>query len=544
MLGHDAVAQALVDEGVDTVFGVLGDGNLFIGEALTRIHGVNFVAATHEANAVSMAEGWSKATGRVGVATCTHGPGLTNTTTAMVEGVKNRTPMIVLCGDTPQADRHHLQRIDQHALVVATGAGFEPVNTSETIGEDVARAFRRARAERRPIALNVPVAIKFGEGEYVPARRVEVANTAVSADPEALDAAVGIIASAARPMVLAGRGAHLAGARDALVELAGRLGAPLTTSLLGSGMFRGEAHNLGVHGTLSHSLAAETFLQADCIVSFGASLNQFTTDEGQLLSGKRIVQVDLHPDAVGVYQPADAMVLGDARLVAQTMLEMLDSIDHRPAAFAGDDLAERIRNFDRRSDVDDRSTDDTLDLRTFTLEVDAMLPDDRMVACDAGRFMLWGLNLSVPDPGSLITSHGFGAIGLGMSTAIGAAVARPDRPTVLAIGDGGFMMGGMVELSTAAHLGLDLIVLLYNDGSYGAEHVQLYAKNMDRDASLHEWPDLGEVAQSFGCAATRVHNKAELADLGDIIKNRDTGRPLVIECMVDPEVFSQIMGSR
>ncbi len=544
MLGHDAVAQALVDEGVDTVFGVLGDGNLFIGDALMRLYGVNFVAATHEANAVSMAEGWSKATGRVGVATCTHGPGLTNTTTAMVEGVKNRTPMVILTGDTPQTMRHHLQRIDQHALVVATGAGFEPVNAPHTIAEDVARAFRRALAERRPIALNVPLPFEWEEIEYRPARVVAQPSPAVGADPDALDNAVGIIASAVRPVVLAGRGAHLSGARDALVALASRLGAPLATSLLGSGMFNGEPHNLGVHGTLSHSLAGEVLSQADCIISFGASLNQYTTDEGRLLDGKRLVQIDRYADAVGDYQPADAIVMGDARLVAEQISEMLDAIDHQPAAFASADLAERLRSFDRRVDVDDRSTDTTIDLRTFTLEVDAMLPEDRVVACDAGRFMLWGLNLSVPDPGSLITSHGFGAIGLGMSTAIGAAVARPDRPTVLAIGDGGFMMGGMIELSTAAHLGLDLIVLLYNDGSYGAEHIQLYAKNMDRSSSLHEWPDLLDVVRSYGCAATRVTNTADLGELGDIIKNRDTNRPLVIECMVDPEVYSAIMGTR
>lgn len=542
MLGHDAVAQALVDEGVDTVFGVLGDGNLFIGEALTRLHDVTFVAATHEANAVSMAEGWSKATGRIGVATCTHGPGLTNTTTAMVEGVKNRTPMIVLTGDTPPEMRHHLQRIDQHALVVATGAGFEPVNAPETIAEDVARAFRRARAERRPIALNVPLHFEWEEVDYSPARVVEPPHVAVNADPEALDAAMGIIASAARPLILAGRGAHLAGAREALIQLGRKLGAPLTTSLLGSGMFNGEPHNIGVHGTLSHSLAGEVMSQADCVISFGASLNQFTTDEGLLLQDRQIVQVESDLGAIGLFQPADSAVIGDAQLVAETMCEMLDAIDHQPSAFASDDLAQRLATFDRRSDVDDRSTDDAIDIRTATLEIDALLPEDRVVACDAGRFMLWGLNLHVTDPGSLITSHGFGAIGLGMSTAIGAAVARPERPTVLAIGDGGFMMGGMIELSTAAHLGLDLIVLLYNDGSYGAEHIQLYRKDMDPTASLHEWPDLVEVAGSLGCAATRVTNKGDLAGLGDIINRRDTGRPLVIEVMIDPDVYSAIMG--
>ena len=166
MLGHDAVAQALVDHGVDTVFGVLGDGNLFIGENLQRQHGVNLVGATHEANAVCMAEGWAKATGRLGVATVTHGPGLTNTITALVEGVKNETPMLLVAGDTPIENEQHLQNLDQHALVVATGAGFQPVRNVETIAEDISTAVRRAHAERRPVVVNVPLNIEWEEVEY------------------------------------------------------------------------------------------------------------------------------------------------------------------------------------------------------------------------------------------------------------------------------------------------------------------------------------------------------------------------------------------
>ena len=123
MLGHDAVAQALVDHGVDTVFAVLGDGNLFIGENLQRQHGTNLIGATHEANAVCMAEGWAKASGKLGVASVTHGPGLTNTITALVEGVKNETPMLVVAGDTPVENEQQLQNLDQHAVVTASGAG-------------------------------------------------------------------------------------------------------------------------------------------------------------------------------------------------------------------------------------------------------------------------------------------------------------------------------------------------------------------------------------------------------------------------------------
>ena len=165
MLGHDVVARALVDHGVDTVFGVLGDGNLFIGENLQREHDVTFIGATHEANAVCMAEGWAKATGRLGVATVTHGPGLTNTITALVEGVKNETPMLLVAGDTPIENEQHLQNLDQHALVVATGAGFQAVRNVETIAEDVSSAVRRAHAERRPIVLNIPLNIEWDEVE-------------------------------------------------------------------------------------------------------------------------------------------------------------------------------------------------------------------------------------------------------------------------------------------------------------------------------------------------------------------------------------------
>ena len=154
--------------------------------------------------------------------------------------------------------------------------------------------------------------------------------------------------------------------------------------------------------------------------------------------------------------------------------------------------------------------------------------------------MLDALTLSVPHPLDLVTSHGFGAIGLGMSTAIGAAVGRPDLPTVLCIGDGGYMMGGMTELSTAVHLGLDLIVMVYNDGSYGAEHIQLVAKNMDPSASRHEWPDLCAVAEAMGCQTAKINCLGDIGEAMQIVKNRQPGIPVLIEAAIDPDVVSTI----
>ena len=542
MLGHDAVAQALVDHGVDTVFGVLGDGNLFIGENLQRQHEVNFVGATHEANAVCMAEGWAKATGRLGVATVTHGPGLTNTITALVEGVKNETPMLLVAGDTPVENEQHLQNLDQHALVVATGAGFQPVRNVETIAEDVSTAVRRAHAERRPIVVNVPLNIEWDEVDYEPRPTLNSPPVRLAPDPDQLESALGIIASSARPVILAGRGAVLSGAREVLIELGDALGAPLATSLLGTGFFSDQPFNLGIHGTLSHEVAGETLAMADCLIVFGASLNFFTTDYQSLLAGKRVVHVNLDPSHIDRHATVAAGVVGDATVVAEAMIALLKEAEHQPSSFRTADLEKKLQEFDLSDSYEDKSYDGAVDPRTLTRQLDAGLPQDRQVVVDAGRFMLDALTMSVPNPRDLVTSHGFGAIGLGMSTAIGAAVAHPTRPTVLCIGDGGYMMGGLTELSTAVHLGLDLIVIVYNDGSYGAEHIQLVTKGMDPAASLHEWPDFCAVAESMGCDTAKIASLDDIDAALEVVKNRQPGRPVLIEASTDPDVVSAIYG--
>ncbi|MCH2635222.1 MAG: thiamine pyrophosphate-binding protein [Acidimicrobiales bacterium] len=542
MLGHDAVAQALVDHGVDTVFGVLGDGNLFIGENLQRQHEVNFVGATHEANAVCMAEGWAKATGRLGVATVTHGPGLTNTITALVEGVKNETPMLLVAGDTPVENEQHLQNLDQHALVVATGAGFQPVRNVETIAEDVSTAVRRAHAERRPIVVNVPLNIEWDEVDYEPRPALNSPPVRLAPDPDQLESALGIIASSARPVILAGRGAVLSGAREVLIELGDALGAPLATSLLGTGFFSDQPFNLGIHGTLSHEVAGETLAMADCLIVFGASLNFFTTDYQSLLAGKRVVHVNLDPTHIDRHATVAAGVVGDATVVAEAMIALLKEAEHQPSSFRTADLEKKLQEFDLSDSYEDKSYDGAVDPRTLTRQLDAGLPQDRQVVVDAGRFMLDALTMSVPNPRDLVTSHGFGAIGLGMSTAIGAAVAHPTRPTVLCIGDGGYMMGGLTELSTAVHLGLDLIVIVYNDGSYGAEHIQLVTKGMDPAASLHEWPDFCAVAESMGCDTAKITSLDDIDAALEVVKNRQPGRPVLIEASTDPDVVSAIYG--
>ena len=430
MLFHDAIAQALAEHGVTTVFGVLGDANLYMMDSFQRNAGGHYYSASNENGAVLAANGYARTSGQLGVCTVTHGPAFTNTLTALTQGVREHTPLLLLAGDTPAAERANLQDIAQRPVALAAGAGFVQVRAPQTVFEDLATAIQRAWSESRPIVLNVPVDFQWEDIEYqsVPSRLIGA--QAVRPDPSALDAAVGIIASARRPVVLAGWGATSPDARAALLRLADRLGAPVATTLRGKGLFTGERFNLGIHGTLAHAVALDTLNSSDCLIAFGAGLNRWTTADGSLLAKKRVVQVDVSRDSINRWAVADAGVIGDAAITADTIVTMLDEAGVKPTGFASPELAERLAAGTQES-FTDRSTDESVDLRTALDMIDRAFPADRTLVLDIGRFIRHGLTrLSAPEPSAFVHTLDFGAIGLGMPTAVGACVraARPPRP--------------------------------------------------------------------------------------------------------------------
>ncbi len=534
MLFHEVMARALADHGVDTVFGVLGDANLYMMDSFQRVAGGKYYSFSNEAGAVLAANGYARTSGRLGVATVTHGPALTNTLTALVESVRDHTPVLLVAGDTAVVDRENFQNIAQRDVVLPTGAGFEQVRSPLTAAEDVATAIRRALLERRPVVLNVPVDFQWEDVPYQPVAPKLVEPQAVAPDPAALDAAVGIVAAARRPVVLAGRGA--ARARGALLRLAERIGAPVATTLRGKDLFRGERFDLGIFGTLSDEVALETIMESDCVIAFGASLNKWTTAEGSLLEKKRVVHVDLDRDSISRFSTVDAGVVGDAAVVADTIVEWLDQAEVPATGFASEELARRLAS---RSPADftDCSTDETVDIRTAMLRIDEAFPQDRTLVFDGGRFIFNAFTrLHCPEPSAYVHTVNFGSIGLGMGNAIGASLGAPGRPTLLVTGDGGFMMGGLAEFNTAVRHGIDLVVVMFNDRAYGAEHIQFRNKNMDPAISTFEWPDFGPVATALGGRGFTVRNLAELDEALAAIENRD--RPVLIEIRIDPDKVS------
>ncbi|MGD9958094.1 thiamine pyrophosphate-binding protein [Nocardioides sp.] len=533
MLFQDALAAGLTDHGIDAVFGLIGDGNLFVMDSFRRREGTTYVGVVHEATAVEAASGYAQVTGRTGVATVTHGPGLTNTVTALTDAVRGRVPVLLIAGDTRPEDLHHTQKLAQREVVLAAGAGFEQLRSPATLAEDLGNALRRAHVEQRPIVLNTPVNFQWAEAEYVRSASGRVDEAGIRPSEEALDAALGIIASAKRPVVLAGRGAIDPAARAALLRLASRIGAPLATTLRARDLFRGEPHDLGICGTVAHDVALSTLAASDCIIAFGASLNRFTTTEGWLVDGRRLVQVDADRHALGRYVDPDVGVLSDAAVTADEFVALLDEAEIPPSAFASPELAAELAG--RQREQPDRSTDRTVDIHTAVCRVDAAVAPDRTVVTDSGRFIhsAWPM-IGVEDPRHFVHTASFGSIGLGMGTAIGASVGRPGHPTLLVTGDGGFMMGGLNEFSTAVRHGLDMVVLVLNDGSYGAEHIQFVRREMDPVMSTFRWPDLGPVADALGGRGFTVRNLAELESALAHLPQRD--RPVLVDVHLDPDL--------
>jgi acetolactate synthase I/II/III large subunit len=533
MLFHEAIARVLADQGITTIFGVLGDANLYMMDSFQRHAGGRYVSVSNEAGAVLAANGFARTSGGLGVATVTHGPALTNTATALVESVKDRTPVLVVAGDTAVADAYNLQKIQQREVVHATGAGFEQVRTPQTVMEDVAVAVRRAMLERRPIVLNVPIEFQWEQVEYHRAKPRFVKPQAIGPDPAALDEAVGIVAAASRPVVLAGRGATAPEARAALIRLAERIGAPLATTLRAKELFRGHRHDLGIFGTLSHKFALEAIMQSDCVIAFGAGLNSWTTADGSLLDKKALVHVDADPLAIHRFSAGDAGVVGDTAIVADQIVSWLDIAEVQATRFANDALAQRLTSY-TDTDFRDLSTEQTVDLRTALTRLDTTFPADRTLAFDGGRWIFEAsTRLHVPNPQAYVHTVNFGSIGLGMGNAVGAYFGAPERPVLLITGDGGFMMGGLAEFSTAVRYGVDLVVVLFNDSAYGAEHVQFRNKDMDPSITTFEWPDFGPVATALGGRGFTVRNLAELDAAYAAIADRD--RPVLIDVKIDPD---------
>lgn len=529
------IARAIVEEGVTDVFGLMGAGTIQLTHYLTE-EGVAIHAARHESGAVGAADGFARVTGDVGVCAVTWGPGLTNTLTALLTASRGRTPLVLVAGDssTMPVDRSPFaagtQGLDQARVLAAFDVPVVRARP-ESAGADVGHAFAQARAASAPVALLLPMEY-LGVGAAEAPRSAPLKATAAAVDVGAVDAAARAIAASERLVILAGRGASGASVPEALVRLADQNGALLATSLKGIGLFSGHPYDLGVAGGFSTPLVADLLSQADCVVSFGASMNRFTMKSGALFAGARVIQCDNDPAALGAYCPTDVIVRGDAGAVAEALLERTAE-RVAPTGFRAAADGAGLSPASLRVDFPDVSEPGALDPRAVCRKLDELLPRERTVVVDCGQLCEYPIESMVFDaPDRLLWMMDFGAIGSGLGPAIGAAIGRSERTTALFVGDGSFFMT-MGELDLAVRDQVPLLIVCMNDRAYGSEMYHMREMGLPTDNAFFDTPELDVVARAIGAEAERVTTLEQLDELAPRLQS--LRGPLFLDCILTQE---------
>lgn len=532
------VGRTLAKLGAGHVFGVVGSGNFGVTNTL-RAEGIPFTAARHEGGAATMADAYGRMSGKVGIVTTHQGCGLSNAITGIGEAAKSRTPMIVLTADTQAAAIRSNFRVDQDALARSVGAVAERIHSPESAIADTVRAFRTAVNERRTVVLSLPLDVQAGVAADVVSTVGIAAASRIRPDSQSTRELVELLRAAERPVFIAGRGGR--GARQEILALAEQCGALVGTSAVANGLFNGDPFNLGISGGFSSPLTAELISGADLIVGWGCTLNMWTMRHGNLIAaGTKVVQVDVEDSSLGANRPIDLGVLGDSGLVAQDALTAMEAVQAKPSEkYRTQQNAKAIAAQSRWRDVpfDDLSTAAFIDPRVLSRELDRLLPADRILSVDSGNFMGYPSQyLAVPDEFGFCFTQAFQAIGLGLYTAIGAAVARPDRLPVLGAGDGGFLMG-ISELETAVRLELPLVCIVYNDAAYGAEVHHFADTDATADLGSVTFPvtDIAAIARGFGAEGITVRSVADLENVRPWIATYAAGKqtkPLVIDAKI------------
>lgn len=569
----EALAAALLRH-ADHAFALMGNGNAHLIDALSKA-GMPLTEVRHEVAAVASADAYTRVTDRLAVATSTYGAGFTNTLTALAEAAQARTPLLLVVGDEPTTGRRPWD-IDQEMAAAALGVRSYVVGLDDVDGI-VDRAAQVALRRRRPVVISIPYDLAAAEvfaPVTVASEGIDLADPATMRDlaaatlpsatpaPSAtitayhrpvtaatsaeLTSAVQLLASAARPVVLAGRGAWLAEAEAELGAIAERLGALTASTALARGIFPDVRFDLGLTGGFGQEAAMDKIAEADVVLVVGASLNQFTMRFGALFSaGAKIVRIDAEEVAPPktVHPIEHRLLRGDAKQLLGVLLEGLAAAPRTEQPWrehvAGLEAGGALRELDRGTRSPEGLCDDgRLDPRAVASRIAPLLPENRHVTSDGGHFIGWAnMFWPVASPERMVmVGTAYQTIGLGFSTVAGVAAAAPDSTVVLTTGDGGGLMA-LADLETAIRTASSLVVVVWNDGAYGAE-VHLYGA-MGLDEAPMRIPDVNfaGLANALGARGVLVERLSDLDALGEW---RDAGAKgaIVLDCRISRSVVA------
>ncbi len=538
LTGSEILMECLLREGVEVMFGYPGGAILPTYDAMTRYPQIRHVLVRHEQGASHMADGYARATGKVGVAIATSGPGATNLVTGLATAMMDSSPIVCITGQVPRGaiGSDAFQECDITGITIPVTKHNYLVSDVRELAYIVREAFHIARTGRPgPVLIDIPKDIQTEKTEFIyPEAEIRLPgyNPPNTGSDDEIAAALELIAQAKKPVILAGHGILMAGASQELQELVERAQIPVTLTLLGKGAIP-ESHPLtvgmmGMHGAAACNYAIQ---EADLLIALGMRFDDRVTGNLKTYSpNSKKIHVDIDPSEINKNVKVDVGIAGDVRAVLKQLLPGLKSTSH--AEWLG-----RIRDWQEDGDERDivnRDTGNQLLGAQVINDLWKHTGGDAITVSDVGQHqMLEAQYYPHQRPATMLTSGGLGTMGFGFPAAIGAKFGRPDEEVWAIVGDGGFQMT-LCELATAKQENIKVNIAILNNAFLGmVRQWQEFFYEERYQATPMFSPDFVKLAEAYGIPAMRVTHRDQIEESVEFARRHDG--PVLIEYMIEKE---------
>lgn len=533
LTGAEIIVECLKEQGVDTVFGYPGGAILNVYDALYKYRDdITHILTSHEQGAAHAADGYSRATGKVGVCLATSGPGATNLVTGIATAFMDSVPVVAITANvgTPLLGKDSFQEVDIAGIVMPITKHSYIVKDITRLADTIRKAFYIAKSGRPgPVLVDVTKDVTGALYDYKPRRPAAVTREISEVRDEDLAAAIELIKNAERPFIFNGGGAVISGAQDEITELAYRIQAPVCDSLMGKGAFSGEdplyTGMLGMHGTKTSNLGVS---QCDLLIVLGARFSDRVTGNAKTFAkNAKILQIDVDAAEINKNIIVDVSVVGDVKEVLSRLLEEIP---------AKDNPEWKAKIQDMKAKYPLRYDHTQLTGPYIIQKLYEMTGGDAIITTDVGQHQMWAAQYyKYKEPRTLLTSGGLGTMGYGLGAAIGAKMGRPEKTVVNIAGDGCFRMN-MNEIATAVRTGKQVIQIILNNHVLGMvrQWQSLFYDHRYSHTILDDAVDFVKVSEAMGAKAIRVTKMEEVEPaLKEALETQGT---VVLDCWIDRDL--------
>ena len=529
--GSQIVLETLKEQGVDTIFGYPGGTILNIFDELYKYGDTfNHILTAHEQGAAHAADGYARATGKVGVCFATSGPGATNLVTGIATAYMDSIPVVAITCNVANAliGRDSFQEIDITGITMPITKHNFIVKDVNDLAPTIRRAFKIAQSGRKgPVLVDIPKDVTAAVCEYTPEPK-QTAEPAKVPSENSINRAVELLRNAKKPLIYVGGGAVLSDVGQDLITFAEKIDAPVVSTLMGLGAFP-HGHGLhlgliGMHGRFACNKAAH---QCDVLITCGARFSdRVAGNRGKFAPNAEILHIDIDAAEMDKNIHSNYHLRGNINQVIPMLTRAVEQLDHS-------EWKAEIETWKRP--FNQTQIDDFVNPQKVIETVDKLTSDDTVVVTDVGQHQLWAAQFyNYVKPRTLLTSGGLGTMGYSMGAAMGAQVGCPDKKVVLFVGDGGFHMN-LAELATMASYNIPVVMFVMNNTVLGMvrQWQKIFYDNRFADTDPHRKTDFVKVAEAFGVKGLRINTNDEIE--ATIKEALDFNGPVLIDCRISPD---------